>query len=87
LKRKNYFEASASSMFVYAIAKGVRMGGCHASKLPIAQKGYKGILKTFIKTENGQVNLHGTVKVSGLGGNPFRDGSLEYYFKRTGHCQ
>jgi unsaturated rhamnogalacturonyl hydrolase len=29
--------------------------------------------------ENGQTNLHGTVKVSGLGGNPFRDGSFEYY--------
>jgi unsaturated rhamnogalacturonyl hydrolase len=81
LEKKNYFEASASSMFVYAIAKGVRLGVVPVSKLSIAQKGYKGILKTFIKTENGQLNLHGTVKVSGLGGSPFRDGSLEYYFK------
>jgi unsaturated rhamnogalacturonyl hydrolase len=79
--KRNYFEASASSMFVYAVAKGVRMGWVPASKLGIAQKGYAGILKTFIKNENGQFNLHGTVKVSGLGGNPFRDGSLEYYFK------
>jgi unsaturated rhamnogalacturonyl hydrolase len=79
--KRNYFEASASSMFVYAVAKGVRMGWVPASKLVIAKKGYEGILKTFIKTDKGQVNLHGTVKVSGLGGKPFRDGSLEYYFK------
>ena len=38
-----------------------------------------GIIKQFIKVENGQTNLHGTVKVSGLGGNPYRDGSFEYY--------
>ena len=25
------------------------------------------------------MNLHGTVSVSGLGGNPYRDGSFEYY--------
>ena len=81
LEKKNYFEASASSMFVYAVAKGVRMGWIPSSKLSVATKGYAGILKTFIKKENGQYNLHGTVKVSGLGGNPYRDGSLEYYFK------
>ncbi|MEO7925073.1 MAG: glycoside hydrolase family 88 protein [Chitinophagaceae bacterium] len=78
-KEKNYFEASASSQFVYAIAKGVRKGWLPASKLSIARKGYAGIVKKFIKVENGQTNLHGTVKVSGLGGNPFRDGSFEYY--------
>ena len=36
-------------------------------------------MKRFIKSENGQTNLHGTVKVSGLGGKPYRDGSFEYY--------
>ncbi|MBD0286600.1 MAG: glycoside hydrolase family 88 protein, partial [Flavisolibacter sp.] len=39
----------------------------------------EGIVKQFIKTENGLVNLHGTVSVSGLGGNPYRDGSFAYY--------
>lgn len=78
-KEKNYFEASASSQFVYAIAKGVRKGYLPAAKLAIAKKGYEGIVKKFIKVENGQTNLYGTVKVSGLGGNPFRDGSFEYY--------
>ncbi len=78
-KEKNYFEASASSQFVYAVAKGVRKGYLPAAKILIAQKGYAGIKNKFIKVENGQTNLHGTVKVSGLGGNPFRDGSFEYY--------
>jgi unsaturated rhamnogalacturonyl hydrolase len=78
-KEKNYFEASASSQFVYAIAKGVRRGYLPASKIEIAKKGYNGIVKRFIKVEDGQTNLNGTVKVSGLGGNPFRDGSFEYY--------
>jgi unsaturated rhamnogalacturonyl hydrolase len=76
---KNYFEASASSMLVYTLAKGVRKGYLPAAYLNQAKKGYGGILAQFIKTENGQVNLHGTVKVSGLGGNPYRDGSFTYY--------
>ncbi len=78
-KDKNYFEASASSQFVYAVAKGVRKGYLPAAKISIAKKGYQGILKQFFKEENGQWNLNGTVKVSGLGGKPYRDGSFEYY--------
>lgn len=78
-KGKNYFEASASSQFVYAIAKGVRKGYLPADKIGLAKRGYEGIIKQFIKSENGQTNLHGTVKVSGLGGNPYRDGSFNYY--------
>lgn len=78
-KGKNYFEASASSMFVYAIAKGVRLGVLPQSYLVVAKKGYDGIIKTFIKEEGGLTNLHGTVSVSGLGGNPYRDGSFDYY--------
>jgi unsaturated rhamnogalacturonyl hydrolase len=78
-KEKNYFEASASCQFVYAVAKGVRKGYLPGSKIIIASRGYDGIRKQFIKIENGQTNLHGTVKVSGLGGNPYRDGSFDYY--------
>jgi unsaturated rhamnogalacturonyl hydrolase len=78
-KEKNYYESSASSQFVYVVAKGVRKGYLPGTKISIAQKGYSGIVKKFIKTENGQTNLDGTVKVSGLGGNPYRDGSFDYY--------
>ena len=64
---------------MYAIARGVRKGYLPAAKISIANKAYAGIKEKFIKNENGQTNLYGTVKVSGLGGNPFRDGSFEYY--------
>lgn len=76
---KNYVEASASSMLVYTLAKGVRKGYLPSSYITNAKKGYDGIVNKFIKVENGQTNLHGTVAVSGLGGNPYRDGSFEYY--------
>ncbi len=76
----NYLEASASSMFVCAIAKAVRLGFLPDSYLSISKKGYEGITKKFIETDaNGQANLNGTVSVSGLGGTPYRDGSYEYY--------
>jgi unsaturated rhamnogalacturonyl hydrolase len=78
-KEKNYFEASASSQFVYALAKGVRMGYLDKRMLRVAKKGYAGLLSRFVKEENGRVHLHGTVKVSGLGGDPYRDGSFNYY--------
>jgi unsaturated rhamnogalacturonyl hydrolase len=78
-KEKNYFESSASSQFVYAIAKGVRKGYLPASKLSVANRGYKGLVRQFIRTDKGETNLYGTVKVSGLGGNPYRDGSFTYY--------
>lgn len=80
-EKGNYLEASASSMFVYAIAKAVRLNLIPQNKISIAKKAYSGIVKKFIKTENGQTNLYGTVKVSGLGGKPYRDGSIAYYLK------
>ncbi|HJS53594.1 MAG TPA: DUF4350 domain-containing protein [Chitinophagaceae bacterium] len=78
-KEKNYLETSASSQFVYAIAKGVRKGYLPLAKIEMAKKGYHGLTSKFVLTEHGQANLYGTVKVSGLGGKPFRDGSFEYY--------
>lgn len=80
--RGNYPEASASSMFVCAIAKGVRLGLLPAADLSIAKKGYAGILKKFVKTDaDGMTVLDGTVSVSGLGGKPYRDGSYAYYMR------
>ncbi len=76
----NYFESSASCMFVYALAKGVRMGYLPARYLTNADRGYRGILSQFIQTgpEN-DVSLTRTVKGAGLGGDPYRDGSYAYY--------
>jgi len=76
----NYLESSAACMFVYALAKGVRKRYLPATYLRVAESGYRGIVKEFLRTDaNGQLNLEGTVSVGGLGGNPYRDGSYEYY--------
>jgi unsaturated rhamnogalacturonyl hydrolase len=75
----NYAEASGSCMFVYALAKGVRLGYLDKKYAAVARKGYEGIVKTFVATENGALALNGTVSVGGLGGNPYRDGSFQYY--------
>src|SRR5437773_1608175 len=66
-------------MFVYTVGKAVRMGYVSLVKLSMAKKAYDGLARKFIKNENGETNFYGTVKVSGLGGNPYRDGSYEYY--------
>jgi unsaturated rhamnogalacturonyl hydrolase len=76
----NYIETSASCMFVYALAKGARLGYLDKKYAPVARKGYDGIVKQFVKTEPaGLLSLTGTVSVGGLGGSPYRDGSYEYY--------
>jgi unsaturated rhamnogalacturonyl hydrolase len=76
----NYLEASATAMFTYTLAKGVRMGYLPASYLPVAQKAYAGMLKNFVQTDaNNFVHLDKTVSVGGLGGEPYRSGSYEYY--------
>ena len=76
----NYPEASASAMFVYTMARGVRKGYLAVKYRDIARIGLAGVLKRFVYTgsDTGAV-LHGTVSVSGLGGNPYRDGSYTYY--------
>ncbi len=79
-QKGNYVEASASCMFVYAIAKGVRKGYLDKKHVAVANKGYRSILKQFIKKDaEGNTILSGTVSVSGLGGTPYRDGSYDYY--------
>ncbi len=76
----NYLEASASSMFVYALAKATQKKYVTADYLPTARKAYEGILKHLIRVDSdGSVNLLNVCSVAGLGGDPFRDGSYEYY--------
>lgn len=78
-EKGNYREASASCMLTYTMAKAVRKGYVDDSYRSIATRAYQGIQKEFIRREEGAVNLHGTVAVSGLGGKPYRDGSFAYY--------
>lgn len=79
-KQGNYLEATGSTMFVYTLAKGVNKGYLPKKYLKDAKKGYDGILKEFIKVdEKGIVSLEKCCSVAGLGGNPYRDGSYDYY--------
>jgi unsaturated rhamnogalacturonyl hydrolase len=79
-RKGNYLESSASCMFVYAMAKGVRKGYLPDSYLAKAQQGFQGILKQFITSEsNGLVSIRQACSVAGLGGKPYRDGSYGYY--------
>jgi unsaturated rhamnogalacturonyl hydrolase len=76
----NYLESSASCMFVYAMAKGVRNGYLGEEYLGVTRRGYDGILTEFVTVEEqGLVRLDGICAVAGLGGKPYRDGSFEYY--------
>lgn len=76
----NYPESSASCMLVYSLAKAAKKGYIGEKFLNTAQKGYAGILERFIETDpEGLVNIHKACSVAGLGGNPYRDGSYQYY--------
>lgn len=72
----NYLEASASCMFTYSLAKGIRMGILPASYSANVKRGWAGIQSRFVKPDG---TLSGTVKVAGLGGKPYRSGTYEYY--------
>lgn len=79
-REENYPESSASCMFVYALAKGVRLGYLDNSYLKNALKGYEGILKYFIISDStGNITIQSGCAVAGLGGEPYRDGSYAYY--------
>ena len=79
-RKGNYLESSASSMFVYALLKAGKMNYTVKDMMPEALRGYQGILKQFIRVDDkGLVILTNVCSVAGLGGDPFRDGSYEYY--------
>lgn len=78
---KNYLEATAATMFVYAMAKGVNEGYLDRARYaPIIERGYRGILQRLIKrNERGEVTLTQCCSVAGLGYG--RDGSYDYYMR------
>lgn len=76
----NYLEASGTSMFTYTFAKAAKKGYLSDEYMQVAEKAYEGILNNLISIEdNGVVNLNQVCAVAGLGGDPYRDASYEYY--------
>jgi unsaturated rhamnogalacturonyl hydrolase len=79
-RSKNYLEASGSAMFTYAFAKGARMGYLAPSYRTASVRAFNGMLVKFVTTSpDGRVSINNICKVAGLGGNPPRDGSYDYY--------
>jgi unsaturated rhamnogalacturonyl hydrolase len=76
----NYLEASASAMFAYAFAKGVRNGYLAQDYLLSARRCFHGILQNLIKIDSqGLLTIEKVCGGAGLGGEPYRDGTFEYY--------
>jgi unsaturated rhamnogalacturonyl hydrolase len=75
----NYFESSASAMFVYALLKGIRLGALDEGFRESAIRGYEGIKTRLIRWDERGAHLAQANAVSGLGGTPYRDGSYAYY--------
>ncbi|MGA2051903.1 MAG: glycoside hydrolase family 88 protein, partial [Opitutales bacterium] len=77
----NYLEASASSMFVDALAKAVNHGYLpHDLYQPVILKGYAGLINTLVKVDpQGQVSLTQICETAGLSNG--RDGSYAYYLR------
>jgi unsaturated rhamnogalacturonyl hydrolase len=76
----NYIETSASLMLIYSYAKGANEQYLPHEYLQIASESFDSLKEKFITIdEKGFLYLQNTVSVGGLGGNPYRDGSFEYY--------
>lgn len=85
-RKGNYLEATASTMYVYTLAKGVNLGYLPRDKyLPVIRKAWAGLTSELIRKDpDGTLNLLRCCEVAGLGltskgtGLP-RDGSFDYY--------
>ena len=76
----NYLEGSGTAMYIYAMAKGAKKGYLDQSYFDLANSAFDDMVKTFIITdEDGLPSMVNICGSCGLGGNPYRDGSYEYY--------
>lgn len=76
----NYLEATGSIMFIYTWKKASMKGYLDKSYKKKSEQAYNDYIKQFVKEDpNGTLSISSCCAVSGLGGNPYRDGSYEYY--------
>lgn len=79
-KKGNYLEGSGTAMYIYAMAKGAKKGYLDKSYLELANSAFDDMIETFIITdEDGMISMKNICGSCGLGGNPYRDGTYEYY--------
>ncbi len=76
----NYLESTCSAMYCFAMAKGARLGVLPEQYKQEAKEVLNGLKNNKIQTdEDGSLSLTDCCAVAGLGGNPYRDGTYEYY--------
>lgn len=76
----NYIEGSGSSMFTYAFAKGASKKYLDKKYTDLANESFDAIIKELITEKpDGTIAMKDICGGCGLGGNPYRDGSYEYY--------
>ena len=76
----NYLEGSGSAMYIYVFAKGARLGYLDKKYRDVANNAFSDFIKELVTVdEKGLVTIRNICGGCGLGGNPYRDGSYEYY--------
>jgi unsaturated rhamnogalacturonyl hydrolase len=76
----NYLEGSGSAMYIYVFAKGARLGYLDKKYRKIAETAFDDFIRELVTVdEKGLVTIKNICGGCGLGGNPYRDGSYEYY--------
>lgn len=79
-KEGNYLEGSGSAMYAYAFAKGAKKGYLNSGYTELANQTFDGIINYLISDNgDGHIQMKDICGGCGLGGNPYRDGSFNYY--------
>lgn len=77
---ENYAESSCSAMFIYGLMAGWQMGLAGEEAKAMAMESMDALwAQNVITAADGYPELTKICKVAGLGGNPYRSGSYEYY--------
>jgi len=80
-RKGNYLEASGSCMFVYAMAKGLRLGYLENNFKEPMRRGYEGVLQHLITEDEQGLHLNGICHGAGLSID--RNGSYDYYISEA----
>lgn len=77
----NYPEASGSSIFAFAIMKGVRLGILDSSYYDYGKRAFDGVCSTCLSEEDHELQMDHICLVAGLGNTDHREGTFEYYMR------
>jgi len=76
----NYLESSCTAMFLYAMTKGANKKYLGQSYLKFSRRTFDLFVKNASRIDaDGTYNITKACAVAGLGGNPYRDGTYNYY--------